>query len=180
MPVFNIADLVRIFNQCFEHTENTILKAGGEEPIYLPAEQNSPAVIVATQDYFSSALHEVSHWCIAGRKRREQVDYGYWYEPDGRTEMQQQAFEQVEIKPQALEWVLSSACDKPFRISADNLDNPEIIVSDTFKQNVVAQAKRYIQEELNGRALVFYRALAQFYKPPCKIGREDYFSLDKL
>lgn len=180
MPAFNIVDLVQLFNQCFEQNENTILKSGGEEPIYLPAKPNQPAVIIATQDYFSSALHEISHWCIAGDERRKLVDYGYWYEPDGRSQEQQEEFERVEVKPQALEWLFSSACGKPFRISADNLDNPSITASVAFKKNIVEQAKRYVKGDLCGRAKVFYRALEAYYQPSCKIRSEDYFSLDKL
>ncbi len=40
-------------------------------------------------DFFASALHEISHWCVAGKARREQVDFGYWYCPDGRDAMTQ-------------------------------------------------------------------------------------------
>ena len=35
---------------------------------------------------FNSALHEISHWTIAGKERRLLADLGYWYAPDGRTE----------------------------------------------------------------------------------------------
>lgn len=55
---------------------------------------------------FNSALHEISHWTIAGKERRLLADLGYWYAPDGRTREQQALFEQVEVKPQAIEWLL--------------------------------------------------------------------------
>ena len=35
---------------------------------------------------------------------------------------QQQAFERVEVKPQALEWLFNLCCGHRFRISADNLE----------------------------------------------------------
>ncbi len=36
-------------------------------------------------------------------------DLGYWYAPDGRIEEQQALFEQVEIKPQAIEWLFAKS-----------------------------------------------------------------------
>ena len=46
---------------------------------------------------------------IAGPEQRLLDDFGYWYVPDRRTLEQQKQFEQVEVKPQAIEWVLSNA-----------------------------------------------------------------------
>ncbi|WP_417667272.1 elongation factor P hydroxylase, partial [Pseudidiomarina sp.] len=46
--------------------------------------------------YVVMRLLEMSHWCIAGEKRRQLEDYGYWYLPDGRDAQQQHAFEQAE------------------------------------------------------------------------------------
>jgi len=132
---------------------------GGEEPVYLPG---TPAKIIFTHDYFSSALHEVAHWCIAGKARREQVDYGYWYVPDGRTYEQQMAFEQVEIKPQAVEWVFNRACGYQFRLSADNLD-ALIGASEAFKIDVLRQAQEYCEKGLPKRAQRFASALAQHF-----------------
>ncbi len=71
--------------------------------------------------FFNSALHEISHWSIAGDKRRLLPDLGYWYAPDGRTAEQQALFEQVEIKPQAIEWLFATAFGRKFRVSLDNL-----------------------------------------------------------
>ncbi len=39
------------------------------------------------------------HWCIAGKARRNRVDFGYWYCPDGRDAQTQSQFEDVEVKP---------------------------------------------------------------------------------
>ncbi|PPS58814.1 hypothetical protein CRX72_23640 [Pantoea sp. BRM17] len=58
---------------------------GDDEPIYLPADAESPwHRVVFAHGFYASALHEISHWCIAGDARRQQVDFGYWYCPDGR------------------------------------------------------------------------------------------------
>lgn len=156
-------DLVAIFNQTFAETDNTRLIKGGAEPVYLPAGVGSRYhQIIFTRDYFSSALHEVAHWCVAGKARRLQEDYGYWYAPDGRSAEQQQAFEVVEVKPQALEWIFHTACGVPFRVSADNLA-AGLGASDAFKQAIQQQVLRYCTHGLPARANIFLTALTAFY-----------------
>lgn len=156
-------DLIEIFAACFGGSHRTQLVRGGDEPLYLPA--SSPEAwhqIQFARGYFSSALHEVAHWLIAGPTRRQLEDYGYWYEPDGRNPAQQRAFEQVEVKPQALEWILSEACQLRFQLSADNLNGAE---SDPrpFARAVIAQAQRYCVNGLPARAEILARALRQHY-----------------
>jgi elongation factor P hydroxylase len=113
-------------------------------------------------DYFASALHEVAHWCIAGERRRQLADFGYWYAPDGRSPQQQSAFEAVEAKPQALEWLFSLACGYRFRISVDNLGATQAGEHDTapFRQRVLAQARAWQQSRLPPRAELFFSALS--------------------
>ena len=126
-------DLVRLFDRVFSESENTRLIRGEGEPVYLPASSKCHYhQVVFAHGYFSSALHEISHWCVAGPERRKLEDFGYWYKPDGRTTEEQALFEQVEVVPQAFEWILSVAAGFAFRISADNLsgqarDNTEFI-----------------------------------------------------
>ncbi len=135
--------LIGVFNHVFLKRNQTCLVGGGDEPEYLPAEAASGYHrIIFTRDYYASALHEIAHWCIAGSERRLLPDYGYWYAPDGRTAQQQRDFEQVEIKPQALEWLFSMACGYRFRVSADNL-NAHTGPSIEFKCAIVDQAKNY-------------------------------------
>jgi elongation factor P hydroxylase len=156
-------DLIHIFSDCFEINYNTRLVKGDEEPVYLPADRCTPYhQIVFAHGFFSSALHECAHWLIAGAKRRQLVDYGYWYAPDGRTEAQQVLFQHVEIKPQALEWILSEATNYPFQLSLDNLSGGAVDTSG-FKQAVCAQVQHYYDQGLSPRALKFYRALKAFY-----------------
>src|SRR5260221_12609733 len=96
-------DLITIFNSCFLEEYNTQLVKGIDEPLYLPADENRPHhTLFFAHGFFASALHECSHWLIAGESRRKQVDFGYWYEPDGRTTLQQKLFQSVEVKPQAM------------------------------------------------------------------------------
>lgn len=161
--VHDYRDLIRIFDHCFADSENTRLQKGEAEPIYLPADQDCDFHrIIFAHGFFASALHEVAHWCIAGCARRQQVDFGYWYQPDGRTAAQQRVFEQVEVKPQALEWIFSTACRKVFRVSADNLSG-ETSDGNAFKQAVYQQVLSYCACGLPPRAERFRAALAACY-----------------
>ncbi|RKG32061.1 elongation factor P hydroxylase [Acinetobacter tianfuensis] len=137
--------LILHFNMWFSHL-NVVLVRGDFEPEYFPAAENSPARIQFAHGFFNSALHEISHWTIAGDKRRLLPDLGYWYAPDGRTAEQQALFEQVEIKPQAIEWMFSKAFGLKFRVSLDNLTGDGGDGS-RFKDNVYAQVQRYFQGE---------------------------------
>lgn len=155
------ATIIRVFDACFAKQFNTCLVGGAKEPIYLPADAtHRHHRIIFTQDYAASALHEIAHWCVAGPERREQVDYGYWYAPDGRTETQQREFERVEVKPQAMEWIFSVAANIRFRLSSDNLA-AGLGASDAFAYNVAQQARIFCTQGLNSRARCFSQALAR-------------------
>lgn len=170
--------LIRLFNQTFSNSHRTRLVGGGKEPEYIPATNDiDDHRIIFTQDYFSSALHEVAHWCIAGEQRRQQVDYGYWYAPDGRTPEQQQQFEKVEVKPQAIEWLFSRSCGIRFRLSADNLTS-DLAVSDSFKQAVCREAKKQCAAS-NDRTALFSAVLAEHFSMPL-CSPEDFSLADLL
>ena len=155
--------LVDIFDRLFLNAENTKLEMGAAEPFYKAATNKQPAIIFAREDYFSSALHEIAHWTIAGEARRLIDDFGYWYEPEGRTIEQQQEFEQVEVKPQAIEWLLSLACGHSFNFSADNV-SAGIDASLSFKKAVTQQAEYYLRYGLPPRAQQFFDALSEFFR----------------
>jgi elongation factor P hydroxylase len=156
-------DLITLFNECFEKQFNTRLVCGADEPIYLPADaQHSHHRIFFAHGFFSSALHECAHWFIAGEARRQQIDYGYWYEPDGRTVAQQILFQQVEVKPQAIEWMLSMAAQYPFHFSIDNLDG-EDSDHEPFKAAVREQVLLYKRQGLPARAQLFHQAISRFF-----------------
>ncbi len=161
--VVNADLLVMLFNQLFFESYNTRLESGGEEPIYLPADSECDYHrLIFRSDYVSSAFHEISHWCIAGEQRRQLVDFGYWYNPDGRTEIQQRTFENVEIKPQALEWIFSVAAGHKFNISADNLV-ADIGASDNFIQSVIKQARAWCVSSLPDRPAKLVAALSEIF-----------------
>ncbi|EEJ40974.1 hypothetical protein HMPREF0549_0579, partial [Limosilactobacillus vaginalis DSM 5837 = ATCC 49540] len=76
--------------------------------------------------------------------RRELVDFGYWYCPDGRDAQTQSQFEDVEVKPQALDWLFCVAAGYPFNVSCDNLEGdfePDRVV---FQRRVHAQVMDYL------------------------------------
>ena len=110
--------VIRVFNQEFAESDTTELIGGAAEPYYEPGSLNR---IYFRADYVRSALHEVAHWCVAGRRRRRLADYGYWYSPDGRDANQQQAFFAVEARPQAVERYFCEAIGIAFSPSVDNV-----------------------------------------------------------
>lgn len=134
------------------------------EPLYLPADADCPFHrIIFAHGYFASALHEIAHWCIAGARRREQVDYGYWYEPDDRDARRQAEFERVEARPQAIEYAFSRAAGSRFRVSADNLSGIDVDIAG-FERKVIEALRRYEQNGFPPRAARFIAALQGFYR----------------
>ncbi len=173
-------DLIRLFDAAFAASHNTRLVRGGSEPVYLPADAETPFHrIVFAHGYFTSCLHEIAHWCVAGPERRLQVDFGYWYAPDGRSRDQQRVFEAVEIKPQALEWIFSVAAGHRFRVSTDNLSGDGPFDPERFKINVQQEVFRRLREGLPERAGQFTRALINHYRPGLML-TDDLFRLDDL
>ena len=158
-----LSRLITCFDTVLGEKFETELVGGGLEPIYLPKSMGRPkARIVFSHDYFSSALHELAHWCVAGDERRMQEDYGYWYEPDGRNSEQQRVFELVEVKPQATEWLLSKACGVKFRISADNL-SANALPSFHFKKAIYEQVQLFCGGKLPKRTQILVEGLAECF-----------------
>ena len=86
-------------------------------------------------------------------------------------------FEQVEIKPQAIEWAFCVAANKPFNVSADNLNGAE---ADTvnFRLKVFQQVQTYLKEGFPERAQQFIEALSAFYRTSTPLTLSQ-FTLDK-
>ena len=156
----NAAQIVRVFNSLFAESCRTILSGGFSEPLYKAARRaHDLHEIQYREDFASSALHEIAHWCLAGSLRRKQDDYGYWYKTD-RCQDQQVQFERVEAKPQGLEWILSVAAGVEFRVSCDNLDieSPDITL---FQRRVRQEALAQIETGLLRRTRQFVAALLE-------------------
>ncbi len=139
--------LISLFNYVFAEQNVILIHASDEgrnEPEYLPQVNNQPAKICFAHGYFASALHEISHWTIAGKQRRKLNDFGYWYAPDGRNEEQQRQFEKFEIKPQAIECLFTLTCGRPFQVSQDNLSADFETIDSTFARDVYQLAKDFL------------------------------------
>ncbi|WP_024851639.1 elongation factor P hydroxylase [Hydrogenovibrio kuenenii] len=176
----NIHDLIELFNERFLPLHNTELVCCEDEPIYRPANEHNPHHrIIFAHGFFASALHEIAHWCIAGKERRLLEDFGYWYQPDGRTQEQQSLFESVEVKPQALEWIFSVSAGFPFVFSADNL-NGSAGVSEAFKQKVYEQVLQYLHQGMPSDAMTWSETLITHYKSKTPLRKEAFELNDGL
>lgn len=109
-------------------------------------------------------LLEAAHWCVAGAERRLLEDFGYWYEPDGRTERVQAEFEKVEIRPQAYEWILSASAGFPFSVSCDNLNGDFEPDRLGFMTKVHNEVLRILQQGLPVRVAMLSNALQSHYQ----------------
>lgn len=177
---FDSRRLEAVFDRCFGVAHRTRLIGGAGEPFYRPV----PAAggchqLHYREDFFASALHETAHWCIAGEKRRQLPDFGYWYDPDGRDPAAQAAFQRVESKPQALEWIFSQACGYPFQVSLDNLETDAALTSESFARQVALEATEMRARGLPLRAQVFFDALSQEFATGMTVSGLD-FPLDTL
>ncbi|PCI53207.1 MAG: elongation factor P hydroxylase [Gammaproteobacteria bacterium] len=191
---YKYQDLIQLFNDTFFETFNTRLIKGGDEPLYLPAKSllaNSLPTsnllettalvnefceyhqVIFARGYYASAFHEISHWCQAGKARRLLEDFGYWYIPDGRNELQQKKFEQVEIIPQAIEWAFNVAAQRKFHVSSDNLSGFEADAH-SFQKKVLQQVQVFLADGFPVRANQFITVLAQFYNTPLPLTIENF------
>ncbi len=151
----NANEIVEVFQSTFPDVR---LTGGNEEPFYAPAGDAKPATIYFKEDFAASALHEAAHWCIAGMSRRQLPDFGYWYEPE-RDAATQARFEETEAGPQALEWILSNAAGRSFRVSFDNFGLPTSCL-DAFRERVRESVVSRLDKGLPPRASRFADALS--------------------
>jgi elongation factor P hydroxylase len=168
-------EIINVFHFLFKEKYKTIIQKGHEEPFYQSSKiVDNYNIIIYANDSLSSLFHEISHWLVAGEERRKEDDYGYWYLPDGRNQEQQEAFFQLEIKPQALEWILSKSADHSFQLSLDNLKLESIEGADLFENNVKKQIKKYIKNGLPKRANLFQKELIKRFGNNHVISEADF------
>jgi elongation factor P hydroxylase len=191
---YKYQDLIQLFNDTFYKEFNTRLIKGGDEPLYLPAnaladtnssesthpDKDSSAIeartyhqIIFARGYYASAFHEISHWCQAGEARRLLEDFGYWYQPDGRNELEQKKFEQVEVIPQAIEWAFNAAAQRKFHVSSDNLNGFQADTN-SFQKKVFQQVNVFLEQGFPARANQFIEVLAKFYNTPLPLTIEHF------
>lgn len=109
--------LIKLFSKVFP---DLIIQGGAEEPFYKAPTADAKAILYFRSNYPRSLLHEMSHYCLSGERRRQLDDFGYWYFPCGRTEEQQRLFEQVEARPQGLEKLMYEIIGIKFMPSIDD------------------------------------------------------------
>ena len=159
--------LIEIFNSCFADDFNTRLIKGDDEPIYLPADAEvRDNCIVLVKCFSGRALCEVSQWYNAVKARRELVDFGYWYCPDGRDAQTQSQFEDVEVKPQALDWLFCVAAGYPFNVSCDNLEGDVEPGRVVCRRGGQGQGRECLAEGIPERPARFIKALQNYYHTP--------------
>jgi len=149
------------FNTLVGPRYRTLLVGGAEEPLYVPASPAAPAEIHYTRDYAQSALHELAHWCIAGARRRQQPDYGYWYQPPPRDAMARERFFVAESRVQGLELLLAQAAGVRFHVS---VDDPGAEPGD-FAARVEVAARVWLAAVLPARTREVLAALNPHWRP---------------
>ncbi len=160
-------DMIAVFNRTFFAEFNTKLELGGDEPIYLPANAECAYHrIIFARGFYASTLHEIAHWCVAGSERRLIEDFGYWYEPDGRSAQVQTEFEKVEIRPQAYEWILSKSAGFHFTVSCDNINGDFEPNRLDFMAKVQEEVTTILNQGLPKRVEMLSDALRSFYNTP--------------
>jgi elongation factor P hydroxylase len=158
-----LAQVMSAFHETFAD-EGVIVAGGFNEPFYQAARDGAPAEIRFNRDFLNSCLHEIAHWCIAGKDRRARDDYGYWYRPDGRSGSEQVEFFRAEAGPQALEWSFALACGEAFRMSLDNLGG-EVAGQEEFAAALEARMEGFLAGGFPPRAERFQRALMARFQP---------------
>lgn len=123
--------LTATFESAFPHLK---IKGGADEPFYKASTTHEKAIIYYRSNYPRSLLHEMSHYCLAGNKRRLIDDFGYWYTACGRNAEEQLLFEQVEARPQGLEKAMCRALGIDFSPSLDDFSGRP--ASTSFLQNI--------------------------------------------
>lgn len=160
------AHIEAVFARCFEARYGVRLVARDDEPLYEPC-SGGLARLGYVRDHPRSALHEVAHWCIAGRERRARMDFGYWYRPGPRSMLEQRRFEAVEAWPQALERLFCEAIDLPFEVSIDDLESSAAHEAKRFDEAVQRQAREALRLAQPARAMVYRSALERSFATRC-------------
>jgi len=123
--------LISAFSAIFP---NLTIIGEAEEPFYEAPREDAKAVLYFRSNYPRSLLHEISHYCLAGDRRRSLDDFGYWYIPCGRNVEEQQRFELVETRPQGLEKAICEIVGIHFSPSLDDFSGRP--PSDSFLQHL--------------------------------------------
>ncbi len=134
----------------------------------LPADAEVPYNrIVFAHGFYASAIHEISHWCIAGKARRELVDFS----ATGIARMGVMPKRKASLKMLKRSRRHSTGCSVlaagyPLNVSCDNLEGdfePDRVV---FQRRVHAQVMDYLANGIPERPARFIKALQNYYHTP--------------
>lgn len=151
--------IAQLFNSCFAATEQTRCSGGADEPLYRPARAGRCAQLQYRGDHAASALHEISHWCLAGRGRRQLLDFGYNYVATPRSLVAQVRFLRSEIRPQALERLFARQAGILFRCSFDDVEDRFLALRPGFEAAVKITSEQFERHGVAPRAQQFLAAL---------------------
>ncbi len=159
------SQVAECFERCFGKEANIVCRGGAAEPFYQPATATAPAVLAYRQDYASSVLHEASHWCLAGARRRELPDFGFHYEPPPRCLIGQVRFLKQEVRAQALESLFAGAAGVPFSCSYDDVEDLYPQLRPGFAAAVAGTRRQFARAGLPKQAQRYYTALLALRRP---------------
>ncbi len=151
--------IATLFEHCFYQRYKTRCLGGAKEPLYRPADAKGIAWLSYREDFPASALHEISHWCLAGKRRRQLTDFGFSYVTAPRSLCAQVQFLAAEVQPQALESLFCRAVRLPFRCSFDDLEDQFMALRPGFEAAVANAAQSFLRNGLPARAGQFLNAL---------------------
>jgi len=114
--------LIDVFSNIFPALK---IIGGAGEPFYEAPSDGPEAKLYFRSNYPRSLLHEMSHYCLAGNRRRKMDDFGYWYSPCGRSSEEQYQFELVEARPQGLEKAMCEIVGLDFLPSLDDFSGSD-------------------------------------------------------
>lgn len=151
--------LAEVFNRSFGERYHVRCLGGFDQPEYLTAVQTKgPAQLRYTLDYPASVLHEIAHWCVAGKARLARNDFGYGYLPPPRDCATQQRFFALEFKVQALEAWFALGTGVRFVASADNFECSDE-ARNAFAQQIADAVQAFTLSDIPPRAQRYTLAL---------------------
>ncbi|XPE56836.1 elongation factor P hydroxylase [Shigella flexneri] len=122
-------------------------------------------VLVFAHGFLASALHEIFTRVSPVKQKREQVDFGYWYCPDGRDAETKGQFEDVEVKPQAFDCVVARGGGFRSTLAATTWKvtlNRTIV----FQRRVHAQVMTYLTRGIPSRPATLWTTQLLPYAEP--------------
>ena len=154
--------LIDIFSDCFRNSYDTVLVAGDDEPYYQPDQAMSRIKWCLRTAFLPQRYTKPRIGVLRVNSVGSSSITAIGMNPMGVMQ-QQREFEQVERKPQALEWLFSLCAGFKFDVSVDNLSGVEVDRY-AFRKEVAQQLESYLETDLlPPRAKTFAKALCRAF-----------------